>query len=59
MLIEHESLTICLGFHFSICQLAGKYHEGDLDPKSAWLYLAIVNNISQIVSENGLDPKST
>ncbi|KAK3100568.1 hypothetical protein FSP39_021944 [Pinctada imbricata] len=31
-----------------ICQLCGKYQEGELDPKSAWLYLTIINNISQV-----------
>ncbi|KAL4229930.1 hypothetical protein ACF0H5_010321 [Mactra antiquata] len=31
-----------------ICELNGKYHEGDFDFQSAWSYLVIINNISQV-----------
>lgn len=31
-----------------ICQICGKYDEGDFNFKSAWSYLVIINNISQI-----------
>lgn len=31
-----------------ICQICGKYDEGDFNFTSAWSYLVIVNNISQI-----------
>lgn len=31
-----------------ICQLCGKYDEGDFNFTSAWSYLVIINNISQI-----------
>ncbi|XP_034300848.2 transmembrane protein 184C isoform X2 [Magallana gigas] len=33
---------------YKICQLNDAYHEGDFDFKSAWSYLTIINNISQI-----------
>ncbi|CAC5412105.1 Transmembrane protein 184 homolog DDB_G0279555,Transmembrane protein 184C [Mytilus coruscus] len=32
------------------CEMGGKYHEGDFDFKSAWSYLVIINNISQIIA---------
>nr|XP_006815588.1 PREDICTED: LOW QUALITY PROTEIN: transmembrane protein 184C-like [Saccoglossus kowalevskii] len=31
-----------------ICELAGKYKEGDFSPSSAWLYIVSINNVSQI-----------
>ena len=36
---------------FSICAMTETYHEGSFATNSAWLYLMIINNISQIVSE--------
>lgn len=30
------------------CEMGGKYHEGNFDFKTAWSYLVIINNISQI-----------
>lgn len=38
-------VTTCIAL---ICQLNDAYHEGDFDFKSAWSYLTIINNISQI-----------
>ncbi|XP_056011831.1 transmembrane protein 184C-like isoform X2 [Ostrea edulis] len=38
-------VTTCIAL---ICQLKGVYNEGDFDFKSAWSYLVIINNISQI-----------
>lgn len=50
-------IMICLLdlFGYRVCQLNGAYNEGDFDFKSAWSYLTIINNISQIVSH----PKHT
>uniref|UniRef100_H2Z6Q8 Transmembrane protein 184C n=1 Tax=Ciona savignyi TaxID=51511 RepID=H2Z6Q8_CIOSA len=31
-----------------ICELTGVYHEGDLSPQYAWLWIMIINNVSQI-----------
>ncbi|XP_022324788.2 transmembrane protein 184C-like [Crassostrea virginica] len=38
-------VTTCIAL---ICELNGVYNEGDFDFKSAWSYLTIINNISQI-----------
>lgn len=32
---------------FSITQLCGKYHKGLLKPDNAWVYLSLMNGISQ------------
>ncbi|XP_052252275.1 transmembrane protein 184C-like [Dreissena polymorpha] len=31
-----------------ICEISGVYHEGEFSPKSGWLYVTILNNVSQI-----------
>nr|XP_002127885.1 transmembrane protein 184C-like [Ciona intestinalis] len=31
-----------------ICELTNVYHEGDFSPRYAWLYIMIINNMSQI-----------
>ena len=36
---------------FSSCtELAGKYDEGNLSFKTAWSYIVVINNCSQVVS---------
>lgn len=37
----------------SICELNEVYHEGDFSPQYAWLWIMVINNISQIVSSCG------
>lgn len=36
-------------FFGSCTELADKYHEGDLSFKSAWSYIVVINNCSQVV----------
>nr|XP_039251089.1 transmembrane protein 184C-like [Styela clava] len=31
-----------------ICELAGRYHEGDFSPAYAWVWIVFINNASQI-----------
>jgi len=31
-----------------ICEIAGSYHEGEFDFKYAWLWILIINNLSQV-----------
>ena len=35
--------------YFSCTELAGKYDEGNLSFKSAWSYIVVINNCSQVV----------
>lgn len=35
----------------SICQLCGVYDEANFSFRSAWSYLVIINNISQLVNK--------
>ena len=45
------SATFSLFLDFSSCtELAGKYDEGNLSFKTAWSYIVVINNCSQVVS---------
>ncbi|CAG5135698.1 unnamed protein product [Candidula unifasciata] len=33
-----------------ICEMCGKYNEGDFDFSTAWSYIVIINNVSQILA---------
>ena len=45
-----SSFLIFFSFFFVSCtELAGKYDEGNLSFKTAWSYIVIINNCSQVV----------
>ncbi len=45
-----EVRACLLAIGCSVCELTGVYHEGEFNVSYAWLWMMIINNLSQIVS---------
>ena len=57
-IIITDNDMVFVHFFFSCTELAGKYDEGNLSFKSAWSYIVVINNCSQVVSAAICNPSS-